>query len=77
MSHCWFQGPFSSLQVFQVRKVVGAGAGKIFAMKVLKKVMKEHVFVLVLHLALRSGQTVTDCLSPHTAACINEWQPTV
>lgn len=75
MSHCWFQGPFSSLQVFQVRKVVGAGAGKIFAMKVLKKVMKE----LVLHLALRSGQTVTDCLSPHTAAqpCINELQPTI
>lgn len=30
---------FSSLQVFQVRKVVGAGAGKIFAMKVLKKVL--------------------------------------
>lgn len=30
--------PFSSRQVFQVRKVVGAAAGKIFAMKVLKKV---------------------------------------
>lgn len=30
---------FSSLQVFQVRKVVGAAAGKIFAMKVLKKVL--------------------------------------
>lgn len=29
----------SSLQVFQVRKVVGAAAGKIFAMKVLKKVL--------------------------------------
>lgn len=28
-----------SLQVFQVRKVVGAAAGKIFAMKVLKKVL--------------------------------------
>lgn len=30
--------PSSSWQVFQVRKVVGAAAGKIFAMKVLKKV---------------------------------------
>lgn len=29
---------FLALQVFQVRKVVGATAGKIFAMKVLKKV---------------------------------------
>lgn len=30
---------FSGLQVFQVRKVLGAYTGKIFAMKVLKKVM--------------------------------------
>lgn len=30
---------FSSVQVFQVKKVVGAAAGKIFAMKVLKKVL--------------------------------------
>lgn len=30
---------FPSVQVFQVRKVVGAAAGKIFAMKVLKKVL--------------------------------------
>lgn len=30
------------VQVFQVRKVVGAASGKIFAMKVLKKVL--HVF---------------------------------
>lgn len=29
---------FLPAQVFQVRKVVGAAAGKIFAMKVLKKV---------------------------------------
>lgn len=34
----WLVSPFSSRQVFQVRKVVGAAAGKIFAMKVLKKV---------------------------------------
>lgn len=30
---------YSSVQVFQVKKVVGAAAGKIFAMKVLKKVL--------------------------------------
>lgn len=30
---------FLSVQVFQVRKVVGAASGKIFAMKVLKKVL--------------------------------------
>lgn len=36
------QIPFVSVQVFQVRKVVGAASGKIFAMKVLKKVV--HFF---------------------------------
>lgn len=38
----------SSLKVFQVKKVSGAGSEKIFAMKVLKKVSKQVSLYLII-----------------------------
>lgn len=50
-----------SWQVFQVRKVQGTNAGRIFAMKVLKKVTMLPAFAL---LSLNSGVPPVGLLKP-------------